>query len=213
MYLKEPEYTYKVTSDQLTETTGPVAEPVSVPEMKLHLRVDFSEDDTLIAAQIKAVRQWMEDYLQIAMVPRTYLAKFERLGEVVELPIRPIASVSQIQVYSTDSPSVLTTVDASLYDVDTNKGRIYRAHAESWPDWYPRPDAVQVTFVAGYDGTSPVVDATPESLKAALKLIVGDLYENRENFSIMGGKGGATGEQIRNLPTARMLMDTYRVYR
>lgn len=40
--------------------TPPTAEPVSLVEAKLHLRVDFNDDDALITSLITAARQAAE---------------------------------------------------------------------------------------------------------------------------------------------------------
>jgi uncharacterized phiE125 gp8 family phage protein len=66
------------------------------------------------------------------------------------------------------------------YIVDTNSepGRIVLPYDGSWPSdtLYP-VNPINIEYVAGY-GTSTNV---PKTIKQAMKLIVGDLYENREN--------------------------------
>ncbi len=48
--------------------TPAAAEPVSLAEAKLHLRVDFDEDDALIQALISAARQAAETLTQRQLV-------------------------------------------------------------------------------------------------------------------------------------------------
>jgi hypothetical protein len=53
-----------------------------------------------------------------------------------------------------------------------------------WPIAGCFPNAVRVRFTAGYvDATnSPATDNVPAPIKAAIKLLVGDLYANRETM-------------------------------
>lgn len=46
----------------------PIAEPVTLEEAKLQLRVEFDEDDALISSYITAARQWAEGFLNTALV-------------------------------------------------------------------------------------------------------------------------------------------------
>jgi len=46
-------------------------EPVSLAEAKAHLRVDFSDDDSLLSAMITSCRQAIEDYCHISLVTKT----------------------------------------------------------------------------------------------------------------------------------------------
>lgn len=200
---------------QLTLDTAPAAEPVSLSEMKAHLRVDYTDDDSLIGDQITEAREWMEKALNLSMVHRTYTAKIDGFYECIELPAGPVSSVTAVKYWSTDSPSVLTTladssvspvVTSDVYRVDTDQNRIYRAQNETWPDAAVRHDSVQITFVAGYAAVTSPLDFSlvPGGLKAALKLLVGDMYENRENTVI----GRITSE----LPTAKRLLQSHREY-
>jgi len=209
---------YTVTDAQITQDVAPVAEPVTLAEMKTHCRVDHDDDDTILTAQIAAAREWVEKECNIALVQRTYTARFPCFAEMIELPRYPLASVTAIKYWSTDSPSVLTTlhdtsaspqVVSTRFRVNTDQGFIYRNYSETWPAVDVRHDAVQVTYVAGYapDDASPTDHAAnvPEAIKAALKLLVADMYEHREDHI-------HTGLQMHHLPTARALLNLYRRY-
>lgn len=196
----------KVSTKQLTETVAPVVEPVSDAEMKTHLRVDTSDSDTLIGVQTIAARQWVEKQLQMSLVQRTYRADLWAFADVMELPVPPLSSVTDIKYYNTDSPEVLTTLSTDVYRVNTLAGYIYRAQGESWPSWAYRHDAVQITFVTGFEPSGSPQDFAgnvPEAIKAAIKLQTGDLFENRESNSQL---------RIQELPTVTKLLAAYREY-
>ena len=46
----------------LVRATEPASNPVTLAEAKLHLRIDNTDDDTLIASLITAATRWAEDY-------------------------------------------------------------------------------------------------------------------------------------------------------
>ena len=52
--------------------TAPTEEPVSLAEAKLHLRVDYTNDDVLIGALITAARQHAENDTRRALVTQTW---------------------------------------------------------------------------------------------------------------------------------------------
>jgi uncharacterized phiE125 gp8 family phage protein len=195
----------KVLSDQITQTVAPASEPVTTAEAKSHLRVDITDDDTLIASYVQAARLFCESYTGRSFVRRTYRADVPDFADQIVLPGRPIISITSIKYYNTDSPSVLTTLDSGVYALVHNC--INRNYGETWESVYPRADAVEITYIAGYAPTSsPEVEAesVPEPIKTAIKMIVGDLYENRE--------GKIVGTIQSDNPTVLMLLNPYRVY-
>jgi len=194
----------KVLADKITQTVAPTA-VLTTAEAKSHLRVDISDDDTLIDSMISAATDYVELYTGRSFVTRTYRADLSGFADVIELPMRPIISITSIKYYDTNSPSVLTTLASSTYNLVNNV--IYRTWGASWPSRYPRMDAVQVTFTAGDAPTSsPEVAAenVPDAVKAAILLIVGELYENRES--------SVTGLMYAKTKTVEMLLDGYRFY-
>ena len=150
------------------------------------MRVDISTDDTLIDTYIEAARQLAEENTGRAFVERTLRLDLPCFDTEIILPKPPLISVSEVKYY--DSANALQTLVAGNYDVDTPGGRILIASTGTYPSTYRRPDAVQITFSAGYESTSSPKDyreAIPERIKAAIKLLVADMYENRE-ASIVG---------------------------
>jgi uncharacterized phiE125 gp8 family phage protein len=160
----------------LTLTVGPVKEPVTIDELRDHLRIDDEVDDAVLVALNNACRTQCEELLGRALITQTWAYKLDTLPPVIRLPRPPLQSISTI-VY-TDDAGDPQTLAASLYRVDTSEpGRITPAYGESWPTVLPVTSAITVTFVAGY-GDDPA--DVPESIRAWIKLYVAHLFENRE---------------------------------
>ena len=195
-----------VTPDYVTQTVAPTVEPITATEAKLHCRVDISTDDSLIAALIVAARQYCEYYTGRAFVTRTLRADICYFYDQTRLPHKPIQSISSVKYYNTASPSVLTTLDSGVYALV--RDMVVRNDGQTWPSVYPRLDAIEITYVAGYESTSSPLDyaaAVPDAIKQAMYLVIGDLYENREGQVLYPG-------QIQVNKTVNMLLDSYRVY-
>jgi len=164
----------------LSIATQPTAEPLTVAEAKAHLRVDISDDDTLIGDYISAARQYAEGVTRRAFVEQTWDFTLDRFPVgAIRLPIQPVSSVTYVQYVDTAGATQTftegTSPDVTKYDVFTDGPRatIVPKYNLTWPDTRDHPGVVTVRFVAGY--------ATfPEDLKQALKLLVGHQYENRE---------------------------------
>lgn len=192
--------------------TQPTAEPISLQQAKDHLRVDVSADDDLIALYITAARRFCEHYCSSAFMPQTIRQDLDDLpDDVISLVVNPVQSVSNVKYYDTDG--VLQTLSTSLYTVDTisNPARVIRKWDETWPVTESRGGAVQVTYVAGYAEGSPADDPqnVPADIKCAILLILGDLYENRENTLV----GTVVSANAMELPmAAKMLLQPYRQY-
>lgn len=168
----------------LTLQTPPAAEPVDLEEMKLHLREDLDDQDELVEAFIKAAREHAEGFLGRALVTQTWdlaLSHFPACGEFL-IPRPPLQSVTSVSYV--DEAGVTQVLAGSEYVVDTARepGRIVLGYEKSWPITRSVPNAVTVRFVAGYGDPEDV----PESIRTAIKLLVGHWYENREATVLTG---------------------------
>src|SRR5665648_615442 len=160
-------------------------EPVSSVEAKLHLRVDHSSEDTLIASKITAARIMVENYTNRALITSTWELRLDNWPSMpLKLPKPPLQSIVSIKYIDVDGDE--HTVASSVYDLDiaSEPGRIFFKPNQSWPsaNLYPF-GAVRIQFVAGYASASVV----PENIRSALLLGVGHLYENREQVIVASG--------------------------
>jgi uncharacterized phiE125 gp8 family phage protein len=189
----------------LSLITPPAEEPVTLLEAKGHLRVDHSTDDGLIEIQIAAARQLIEAVTGRALVTQTWrldLSAFPAEPEPIVLPRAPTASLTSVQYLDTNG--TLTTLDAANYLLLADSGptagpaQLVPAYGVLWPATREQPNAVRITFVAGYG----LAVAVPPPLKAAILLHVGDLYANRE--------AATAGTEIAVNPTVDRLTAPYR---
>lgn len=165
-------------------TSAPAVEPISTAEAKLFLRVDHTTDDTLIASLIKAARRSCELFQNRVYITQTWKLYLDEFPEKeIRLPFSPVQSVSSVTYVDADGDT--QTLSASTYQVDAKgvKPSIYLApDTLTWPTTQTdKINAVTVTFVAGYGAAGSDV---PEHIRAAIQLVLGDLYQNRENTVI-----------------------------
>lgn len=168
--------------------TGPVVEPVTLSEMKDHMRVEIDEDDVLIAGLITAAREHLETICrpQLAMITQTWrwVADAWPAGDTLELRPWPLQSVSSIK-YTSDA-GVEATFSSSNYVVDAygKPGRLRLKSTSTWPSTtLAALNGLVVEFVAGYGNTSASV---PQRLRQALMLLAAHWYENRELAIVSG---------------------------
>lgn len=176
----------------LRVATEPAFEPVSRTEAKLHLRIEsaVTDDDLLIDALVKAAREWCENYTRRSYVSRTLELRMDCFPDQILLPRGPVLSIGSVKYL--DQGGTLTTLDPANYQTDLYSvpGRIRPPFGSVWP--VPKlgtVNAVVVTYDAGYVVGSPsdqaaAAESVPASLKAAIKLMVGHWYENREQVVV-----------------------------
>lgn len=194
---------------ELKIITPPAAEPLTLAETKLHLRVDHSTDDTLITALISTAREWVESYSGKSLITQTRQLTLSRWPL---LPVRlhggPVQEIESVKYL--DKTGAERTVPETVYWL-TPSGEIALDYGQTWPSEQLRgPESIAITYIAGYpaleiDTEVPVEDPeegedeteivtiedpagnVPRQFKQALLLLIGTWYELREGVFV--GKG------------------------
>jgi len=156
-------------------STVSVSEPVTIREVKDHLRITTAASDTVLANMITTARQQAEDFMRRTIMPSTIVGSIDSLcGDVIDLPFPPLRSVTSITYI--DNNGDQQTVAPETYSLDIPGMRILRAYGQSWPRGRAEKGSVKITYVAGYES----IAAVPEKIKTAIILLVEYLYDGHE---------------------------------
>jgi len=156
-------------------TTDASTEPVSSTELKAFLRIDHTDEDTLLTSLITAARQMAEDYCQRSFITQTWKAYANDFPDEIELLHGKVISVTTIK-YSVTT-ALDTTLSSSSYNASTETDVCTIFPVDSWPETdNDFPNSIEVAYTAGYGSSESDV---PEVIVDVIKRIAADQYEMR----------------------------------
>ncbi|TDW65355.1 putative phiE125 gp8 family phage protein [Novosphingobium sp. PhB55] len=177
---------------------------VSVPDAKAHLRVLHADEDALIATYIAAATAHIDGpdgWLGRAIGIQTLEMRLPTFGNcgAITLPYPPAVDIESVAYVNALGDSVELASDQ--YELS---GGVLRP---AWPTSFPvaawrgaAGETVRIRWKAGYADLPPAI-------QAAILLMVGDLYANRETAAV--GSGSAP---IPMSTTVETLLSPLRVF-
>jgi hypothetical protein len=213
--------------------TAPAVEPVTLAEAKLHLRVDFTDDDTLITMLIGAARVAAENICRRAFVTQKwdlYLDAFPRQNFYGVLPgyapldqfvpsvlqaqrgyaIRFRGGKLELPFPTLQSVEYIKYKDATGAWITLDPS-LYTVDNASEPgvltpapdQYWPNTQNIMNAVQIGYTAGYGDAAAVPAGIKSWILLRVGALYENREEVAV--------GQRVTvlELPFVAGLLDPY----
>ena len=164
--------------------TAPATEPITLEELKTHLRIDTGtvDDDTLVSLELASIltaaTEYVETITRRKLISQTwdyYLDEFP-CEDFIKLPYGRLTAVSSVSYKDTAGTETTMTVTTD-YIVEANKdhiGRLVLPYGESWPSdtLYPSKP-IKIRFVCGWATAA----ALPEKIVHAVKLAAKWIYE------------------------------------
>lgn len=165
----------------LNRTSAPVADLVSLADAKAHLRVDHTDEDTLIQAYIDAATATLDGphgLVGKALVQQTWAATCAPLTgrTAFAAPVTPLLSIVSVSYYDRDNAGQSIDVNDLTVLGEEDMAYIVPDIGTNWPAMYARPDAMTVTWTAGYGATAADV---PANIVQAAKFLVAIWHMHR----------------------------------
>lgn len=156
--------------------TGPAVEPVPLAEMKAWLRLDGTDEDSLVAALTTAARLLVEasaGRFLITQVWRVVRHAWPADG-VITAPYGPLSGLQTAQIF--DAQGAAQTLSADLFAVESayEPGRLRVVGSPPVPG--RRREGIALDLILGY---GPTPGHVPEVLRQAVRLLVAHWFENR----------------------------------
>ncbi len=158
----------------LIQTDPPLAEPVTLAELKAHLRIDAGDEDDLLESLIRVSRAHLEAFTGVALMTqgfRLLLDDWPR-GEVIQLMKTPVQTIDAILVYDADGVAQTLDLSGLLLDAAARPARLVVRQRQ-------RPsqpiNGIEIEFTAGFGSGTEV----PPELKRAILIHAAHLYEFR----------------------------------
>ncbi|MGJ7037608.1 putative phiE125 gp8 family phage protein [Shinella sp. BE166] len=164
----------------IAELMPPAAEPITLAEVKAHLRLDASDEDTLLAGLMRAAREHLEGQTGLVLIARTFRLYLDDWPEarVIQIARGPVQTIETVTVY--DASGAPVEVDATGYVLD-GTARPARLVLPARPATERALNGIEIDFTAGFGENGAEV---PDTLKRALLLHVAAMYELRGVLSL-----------------------------
>ena len=184
---------------RLTQTSTSFDEPISVEELRQHLRIEDNDEDSYLLMLIGSARALAENYIDGIIADREYLLTLDGFSSSITLPLRPVDPDS-ITITYFDEAGDSQTIAEYEYKSDSFKTIVFPAYNESWPITEAGFNKVTITLTAGLAGAE---GSMPLDVKHALLMIAGTLYDQREDHTAQ--------VRLHDVPTSsQMLLDGYK---
>ncbi len=154
------------------QTNPPSAEPMTLAEIKTHLRLDSPEEDVLLTSLITTAREHLERETGLCLITqswRLYLDRWPKDG-IVRIEKSPVRVIDAVTVYEADGAAVEVSLEDHLLDGEARPARL-------WLKNPPAPgqsiNGIEIDFSAGFGEAGADV---PDTLKRAMSIHIGHMF-------------------------------------
>ncbi|MGV8936010.1 MAG: head-tail connector protein [Allorhizobium sp.] len=155
--------------------TPPSAEPLTLVEVKAHLRLDTGDEDALLASLIVTAREYLERQAGLCLMTQTlrlYRDQWPADG-VIQILRGPVQAIENVTVFSSDGVPGQVSLEDHLLDGQSRPARLWLRHPKAPGQAI---NGIEIDFVAGFGATGAEV---PNTLRRAVLMHVALMFAYR----------------------------------
>jgi uncharacterized phiE125 gp8 family phage protein len=131
--------------------TAPAAYPVTTAEAKLQCRVDSSDFDDIIDANIATATALAQTYTGRAIMDQTWELVLDDFSDAILIPRGPVQSITSVKYFDTEEVEQTLAADQYALDNVSDPAWLVRPEDVTYPTVAEGVNNVIIRFVAGYD--------------------------------------------------------------
>ena len=157
----------------LVRLAAPATEPVTLTEVKSHLRIPHADDDSRLTDMIVTARNLAEQWLKRSLVTQSWKISLNEYAlATTSLPMGPVQSITQVAYIARDGDVLI--MDSNLYALNAAKDAII---FDNTPTGYQ----IDISYVAGYGAASVV----PRPIKLGILEHISAMVDGTTTFAPM----------------------------
>jgi len=153
---------------------APATEPLALSEVKTFLKVDSSDDDTLITNLITTVRVAAEKFLKVSFIDQSWKLSYDKYcPSVVKMVMGPVQSITSVKAIARDGTE--TIINSSTYYLSSgNQKLIFDANVVS--------NRVEIVYLTGYGA---LANDVPNPIKQGMLSHIAAIYDGRAGANVI----------------------------
>lgn len=155
--------------------TPPASEPITLAETKSHLRLDDTNEDTLLASLIRTAREHLERATGLSLITQTWRLYLDSIPEdgVIQIARGPVQTIESLTLYYASGKELALPLTDHILDGHARPARLVLGRAVS----AGQPiNGIEIDFSAGFGESGSEV---PDTLKRAMLMHVAQMFAFR----------------------------------
>ncbi|CAD7027304.1 phage gp6-like head-tail connector protein [Pseudorhizobium endolithicum] len=157
------------------QTTPPAAEPLTLAEVKAHLRLDDGEEDALLLSLLATAREHLERETGLCLMAQSWRLHLDDwpADGIIRIAKSPVQAIPAVTVFDAEGEPLQVPLEDHLLD---GEGRPARLWLRNPPAPGQSMNGIEIGFSAGFGEAGTDV---PDTLKRAMLIHVGHMFAFR----------------------------------